>query len=851
MTKQVQRRRGTATQHTSFTGAEGELSVNTTNKSVHVHDNVTAGGFEAARADMDNVTSSSILTAAGITATTTELNYVDGVTSSIQTQLDGKAGTASPTFTGTLTTANLTATGTTTLAGASTSADITFGDNDKAIFGAGSDLQIYHDGSGSRIYENGTGVLAFYSNGSGINFYKGEAAENMLTLSTDGAVTAYYDGSQKLATTNTGVDITGTLTSDGLTVDGSGSVSAKIESTGANYSELNLKNTSANYTLGVRPDLSHALVVRDAGNSANRASFATNGDISFYEDTGTTAKFFWDASAESLGIGDTTFAAGKLRVYDNAGNHLWLKGRASDGTSAVSFRNNADDTYNGRIEVDDTNGMRFQVNTAERMRIGSNGDIGIGTTTPMVKLHVHDSTAARFALTNSTTGQTFPDGFELLATGLDAYLQNRSNGNMIFTTNNTERMRLDSSGNVGIGTSSPSSYYANQLVVDTGSAIQSGITIVSDTGNSGMFAFADGTSGNQRYRGYLNYNHSNDTLGIGTAGGESMRLDASGNVGIGTTSPSQKLEVSDTTTATVIVRVTNNDGNAEMQKHQEHLYINLNDTGNIFFRSGSTITERMRIDSSGNLLVGKTSTSLADAGARILPTGQVYSTASGAAPFAANRLSSDGAIMELYKDTGLVGSIGSIVGTRASFRSANTVGYLGVGSTDYYGFKSTAFVPTTTGSYDLGGSVEKFKDLYLSGGVYLGGTGSANLLDDYEEGTWTPTISSGTVTAENAWYVKVGTLITISAKFSGFSDTSSGTSVTVGGVPFTTKASDHTAQGSMIADYLSNGPYFPYISSNATTIRFYIQSTTNYTTMVHSNLGSSGSFYFTLTYQTQ
>ena len=146
MTKQVQRRRGTATQHTSFTGAEGELSVNTTNKSVHVHDNVTAGGFEAARADMDNVTSSSILTAAGITATTAELNYVDGVTSAIQTQIDGKAGTASPTFTGTLTTANLTATGTTTLAGASTSADITFGDNDKAIFGAGSDLQIYHDG---------------------------------------------------------------------------------------------------------------------------------------------------------------------------------------------------------------------------------------------------------------------------------------------------------------------------------------------------------------------------------------------------------------------------------------------------------------------------------------------------------------------------------------------------------------------------------------------------------------------------------------------------------------------------------------------------------------------------------
>jgi hypothetical protein len=62
----------------------------------------------------------------------------------------------------------------------------------------------------------------------------------------------------------------------------------------------------------------------------------------------------------------------------------------------------------------------------------------------MVALNVHDSTNARIALTNSSTGQTFPDGFELLATGLDAYLQNRSNGNMIFTTNNVERMRIDS-----------------------------------------------------------------------------------------------------------------------------------------------------------------------------------------------------------------------------------------------------------------------------------------------------------------------------------------------------------------------------------------------------------------------
>ena len=102
--------------------------------------------------------------------------------------------------------------------------------------------------------------------------------------------------------------------------------------------------------------------------------------------------------------------------------------------------------------------------------------------------------------------------------------------------------------NVGIGTSSPSNYYANSLVVDTDSSVQSGITIVSDTNNSGMFAFADGTSGDQRYRGYLNYNHSNDSLTIGTAGGAGFTtLDASGNVGISTDSPDAKLHVAGNT----------------------------------------------------------------------------------------------------------------------------------------------------------------------------------------------------------------------------------------------------------------------------------------------------------------
>jgi hypothetical protein len=74
-----------------------------------------------------------------------------------------------------------------------------------------------------------------------------------------------------------------------------------------------------------------------------------------------------------VGIGDSTFAAGKLQVYDSAGNHVWLKGRASDGTSSVSFRNNADNAYNGRIQVADTGGMLFQVAGSTRATIDASG----------------------------------------------------------------------------------------------------------------------------------------------------------------------------------------------------------------------------------------------------------------------------------------------------------------------------------------------------------------------------------------------------------------------------------------------------------------------------------------------
>ena len=237
----------------------------------------------------------------------------------------------------------------------------------------------------------------------------------------------------------------------------------------------------------------------------------------------------------------------------------------------------------------------------------ANNRVGIGTSSPMVALNIHDSTNARLALTNSSTGQTFPDGFELLATGLDAYIMNRSNGNLIFTTNNTDRMRITSTGNVGIGTSSPTT------TLDVETTIRSKANAATNDSTVGKVSFynTNASASANPERAYIEAGRQNSAWGAylkfatstGTsAATEAMRIDSSGNVGIGTSSPTSKLQVNGASLlgspATFYV---GDDGGS--------LGAFLNQTAALPIRFNTSGAERMRIDSSGNVLMGTTTAS--------------------------------------------------------------------------------------------------------------------------------------------------------------------------------------------------------------------------------------------------
>ena len=153
--------------------------------------------------------------------------------------------------------------------GATMTGNLDFGDNHRLRLGAGNDLQIWHDASHSYISDIGTGELRIGAADS-IRLMNADFTKTALLLSTlgTGAGTAYlmYDNNSKLATTNTGIDVTGTVVSDGLTVDGASTTKTLVVDNSANgvVQEFKLGGTVCG---GVRTTISGGIPDITLGNN--------------------------------------------------------------------------------------------------------------------------------------------------------------------------------------------------------------------------------------------------------------------------------------------------------------------------------------------------------------------------------------------------------------------------------------------------------------------------------------------------------------------------------------------------------------------------------------------------------
>jgi hypothetical protein len=458
----------------------------------------------------------------------------------------------------------------------------------------------------------------------------------------------------------------------------------------------------------------------------------------------------------------------------------------------------------------------------------------------------------------------------------------------------TERMRLDSSGRLGLGTSSPSNTagFSQQLEV---------------AGNLPCVSISNTGTGANKYSLGVN---GVGALGFwdNTASAFRMYINSSGSVGIGTTSPGNLLELKQntpafrqtsvsesggyvstfglgySTTSTFIIEANATGGpvrrilNFGEQGSLELDYLSGSSSRAFIIKDGST--ERARIDSSGRLLVG---------------TSTARTNVNGYQPlFQVETAASDDALNRYASFTYGRNSGGGGFGLAFNRHASTTVGgqaavandYV-LGQLDFNGSDGTNFIPGARISASVDGTpsandmpsrlvfsttadgasspTERMRitstgQLRLAGAgiTFNGDTAAANELDDYEEGTWTPTIAFGggstgiTYFTQSAVYTKVGNRVTLSGLINLTSKGSSTGSATITGLPFTSGSSaGDRAAGSI--DFISityAGQVATHINSSATEIVLsQITEAGVNSTLANTNFTNDSVIWFSLSYK--
>ena len=165
----------------------------------------------------------------------------------------------------------------------------------------------------------------------------------------------------------------------------------------------------------------------------------------------------------------------------------------------------------------------------------------------------------------------------------------------------------------------------------------------------------------------------------------------------------------------------------------------------------------------------------------------------------------------------------------------------------------------TNGANDIGSTSYRWKDLYLSGGVYLGGTGADNKLDKYEEGTWTPVLIGATSPVYNTsstagTYTRVGNTVTCIGVFTLYSMTQNNGQVRIGGMPFTCYGGTNAGYSPVTlfpetgVNYLNDG-IIGITIVGTTYMAIYSESSGSTTLLTYAHLTDTARIRFCVTYQ--